>query len=93
MAKQRNENEIYIGQKPSMNYVLAALTLIQNNYKEIIIKARGRAISKAVDVQQILANRFQKNCKVKSIVTGSEKLDTNDRGTITLSSIEITISC
>ncbi|MEM0355164.1 MAG: DNA-binding protein Alba [Desulfurococcaceae archaeon] len=51
-------NTVLVGKKPPMNYVIAVLTLIHQGVKEIVIKARGRAISKAVDTAEIVRNRF-----------------------------------
>jgi len=44
---------VLIGRKPVMNYVLACITLFHSGAKEVNIKARGRAISRAVDVAEI----------------------------------------
>ena len=51
-------NTIIVGKKPVMNYVLAMLTLLNQGVNEIVVKARGRAISKAVDAIEIVRNRF-----------------------------------
>ena len=86
------ENVIYIGKKAAMNYVMACFNVIQSESKEIIIKARGRSISKAVDTTEILKNRFMKDqIKMISINTGTEQINSKDRGTFSVSSIEITI--
>jgi DNA-binding protein len=53
-----DDNIIYVGNKPVMNYVLAVVTQFNNGADEVLIKARGRAISRAVDVEQISINRF-----------------------------------
>jgi DNA-binding protein len=74
------DNVIYIGKKSTMNYVLAVVTQFNNGREEVTIKARGRAISKAVDVKEIVVNRFLPNLKTKSITTSSEEL-TNEDGT------------
>jgi DNA-binding protein len=82
------EQVIYIGKKPTMNYVLAAVTIFNNDYDELAIKARGRAISRAVDVAEITRNRFVEGVKVKDIKISTEKV-TNERGETSVSSIEI----
>lgn len=52
MARGPNsENIIYIGRKPTMNYVLAVVTQFNSGLNEVTIKARGNAIFKAVDVR------------------------------------------
>ncbi|MGZ7096546.1 MAG: DNA-binding protein Alba, partial [Methanobacterium sp.] len=53
-----DENVVYIGTKPVMNYVLAVVTQMNNGSSEVMLKARGRAISRAVDVAEIVRNKF-----------------------------------
>ena len=58
-----------------MNYVLAIITnLSASNSKEITLKARGRAISTAVDVAEITRRRFMKDLKVNRIALGTEEM-------------------
>ncbi|WP_287582696.1 DNA-binding protein Alba [Candidatus Borrarchaeum sp.] len=82
-------NIIYVGSKPVMNYVLAAITIFHGNIKEVLIKARGRAISRSVDVAEIIKNKFLTDIKVKSITTGTEMLRTEDGNEFNTSTIEI----
>jgi len=89
---QSEENVIFIGRKAAMNYVMACFTVIQSGAKELVIKARGKSISKAVDVLEILKNRFMKDqIEVVSITTGTEQIESPDRGTFSISTIEIVI--
>ena len=85
-----DENVIFIGNKPPMSYVLAVVTEFKkDNTNEVIIKARGRAISRAVDTAEIVRNRFVTESTVKKIEIGTESV-TNDEGrTHNVSSIEI----
>lgn len=91
--ERADENTIYVGQKPPMSYVLAVITQFNNNGANVvIIKARGRAISTAVDTAEIVRNRFMKNVKLKDIIIGTESI-TNEEGRISnVSSIEISLS-
>lgn len=84
------ENVIYIGNKPVMNYVLAVITQINKGAKKVILKARGRAISKSVDVAETVRNRFLQNLAIADIVTGTEKIETDER-TSNVSTIAITL--
>ena len=78
--KRTDENVIYIGKKPSMSYVLAVVTEFNGNgSKEVILKARGRSISTAVDTAEIVRNRFMKDAKLKDIKIGTESV-TNEEG-------------
>jgi len=66
---------VFIGSKPPMNYVLAIITsLSASNAKDITLKARGRAITTAVDVAEITRNRFIKDLKVSNIAIGTEEM-------------------
>lgn len=85
------ENAVLVGNKPIMNYVLACLTLFHQGAKEISVKARGRAISKAVDIVEIVRNRFLTNVKVKNVEIGTEQITTQDGRTINTSTISITL--
>jgi|Deesub1362B_J571_1020462.scaffolds.fasta_scaffold00054_117 DNA-binding protein len=89
------ENTIFIGRKPPMNYVLAVITgLSASNVKEINLKARGRAISTAVDVAEITRSRFMKNLEVSKIALGTEEMpprEGENRARM-VSTIEITLT-
>lgn len=86
------ENTVYIGNKPLMNYVLAVVTQFNNGNQQVTIKARGRAISRAVDVAEIVRHRFILEAVVKDIKIETEVL-TGEGGTpANVSSIEIFMS-
>jgi len=83
-------NTVLVGKKPVMNYVLACLTLFQNGADSVFIKARGRAISKAVDVAQIMTKRFATDVIVKKIDINTEQVKSNETGNMSnVSSMEI----
>jgi DNA-binding protein len=70
-----NSGIVFIGNKPPMSYVLAIITsLSASNAKEITLKARGRAISTAVDAAEITRRRFIKDLKVNKITIGTEEM-------------------
>jgi archaea-specific DNA-binding protein len=86
----REPNTIYVGKKPTMNYVLACLTQINNGSNVVTVKARGRAISRAVDVAQVLTKRFATDIKVQGITINTEQVkSTMTGGMSNVSSIEI----
>jgi DNA-binding protein len=86
-------NTVLVGKKPVMNYVLAILTLINQGVGEIVVKARGRAISKAVDAIEIVRNRFLPGkVDVKNINIGSQTITSSDGRQSRVSTIEIVIS-
>ena len=92
--KRRNdENIIYVGSKPPMSYVLAIITQFQSSGSdEVIIKARGRSISTAVDAAEITRNRFMKDAKLKDIHIGTESITNEEGRTSNVSSIEIILT-
>ena len=66
---------VFIGSKPPMDYVLAVMTrLSAGNAKEVVLKARGQAITTAVDVAEITRNRFLKDLKVSKVAIGTEEM-------------------
>lgn len=86
-------NTVLIGKKPAMNYVLACLTLFQNGINEVHIKARGKAISTAVDVAEITRKRFATEAKLKEIKIDTEQLKNAEINTMSnVSSIEIILA-
>ncbi len=84
-------NIIYIGKKPTMNYVLAVVTQFNSGAPEVAIKARGNSISKAVDVKEIVVNRFLPAVREKSIKTSSEELTNEDGSRSKVSAIHIVL--
>ena len=88
---EKSDNTVFIGKKPSMAYVLAVVTQFSEGQSEIYLKARGKAISKAVDVAEIVKNKFVQDAKVKSIKIGTEVLETESKEKINVSTIEVTL--
>ncbi len=87
-----DENTVYIGKKETMNYVMAVVTQFNSGSDEVVIKARGRAISKAVDVAEITKNRFVPTSDIIDIKTDTEQLEREGgEGTTNVSSMEITM--
>jgi DNA-binding protein len=68
------DNTVFVGSKPPMNYVLAVITQFHNGAKKVEVKARGRAISRAVDVAEIVRNKFMGDLKIGDISIGTEEL-------------------
>jgi archaea-specific DNA-binding protein len=85
-------NAVLIGKKPIMNYVLACITFFHGGAKEVSIKARGKSITRAIDVAEVVRRRFLPDVKVKSINISTEQLKHLDSDQLTnVSSIEITL--
>ncbi len=89
----RDPNTIFIGKKPPMNYVLAVMTNFNmSDTKEVTLKARGRAITTAVDVAEIVRNKFKKDLKVSKVNIGTDTVQQEEGGTRNISTIEITLN-
>jgi DNA-binding protein len=91
---QEDTNIIFIGEKPFMNYVTGVVTQFKTkNQKEVVIKARGKFISRAVDVAEVSAKKFLKeeNIKVKDITISSEEFENKEGRKISVSTIDITL--
>jgi DNA-binding protein len=92
MGFDRSEdNTIFVGRKPSMAYVLGVITQFNEGKSEVYVKARGKAISRAVDVAEIVRRRFLSDVRVKSIDIGTEERELEDKTKINVSSIEIVL--
>jgi len=88
----REPNVVFIGQKPVMNYVTACLTVFNTGGKEVILKARGNAISRAVDTVEVLRRGFIKDLVVKDIKLGTEEITREANRKSNVSTIEITVT-
>ncbi|MDD3406888.1 MAG: DNA-binding protein Alba [Methanomicrobium sp.] len=86
-----SDNTVFVGNKPVMNYVLAVVTQFNQGAEEVSVKARGKAISRAVDTTEIALNRFLEDVKKTGIETSTEVVDT-ESGKTNVSSIEIKLS-
>ncbi|HUT00028.1 MAG TPA: DNA-binding protein Alba [Candidatus Thermoplasmatota archaeon] len=95
-AKKKLDSEsniIYVGNKPPMNYVTAIMALLNSGeYSEVVLKARGNAISRAVDAAEITHNRFLTNSEVTHIEIGTEAVTNEDGRKSNVSSIEICLA-
>ena len=87
------DNVVFIGKKNVISYVLAVVTQFTNVAADkVVIKARGKVISKAVDVAEIVRNRFLPNVKVEKIEIKTEELTSEDGSRSKVSCIEISLS-
>jgi DNA-binding protein Alba len=92
---ERPQDVIFVGNKPPMSYVLAIITAFSSGTaKEITLKARGQAITTAVDVAEITRNRFIKDLKVTKIAVGTAEMPPREGETRSrmVSTIEITLT-
>ncbi len=86
-----DDNVIFVGKKPTMSYVLAVITQFSEGAKEVHIKARGRSISRAVDVVEVVRNRFINDVK-HEIEIGTEKITGENNAELNVSTIDIKLT-
>ncbi len=81
-------NMVFIGKKGAMAYVLAVITQFSDGAKDVTIKARGKSISRAVDVAEIVRNKSQE-IKLVNIDISTEEVETEDGRPLKISAIAI----
>ncbi len=87
------DNVVLIGRKPVMNYVTACITFFNSGEKQVVVKARGRAICRAVDTVELLHRAFVKDLEIERIVINTEELVRAEGGQKSnVSTIEIAVS-
>jgi archaea-specific DNA-binding protein len=97
MSTQHNNadkprNAVFIGKKPLMTYVTATLVQLANE-PTVVIKARGKSITRAVDVAQIIVKRMDTlGYKIGPVKVGTETVSSEDGKTRNVSTIEVSIS-
>jgi DNA-binding protein len=93
--RKTDENVVFIGGKPFMNYVTAVvMQFTTKNAKDVVVKARGKFISRAVDVAEVTAKRFLKehNISTSDIKINSEEFENKEGQKVNVSTIEITLA-
>lgn len=87
-----NNKVVFVGQKPVKNYVLACLTSFSSGSDKVTIKARGRAICKAVDTAELLRRAFLKDAQLQEITICTEQVTREGDRKTNVSAIEITVA-
>ena len=88
-----DDNSVFIGEKPFMNYVTGVvMQFTTKNAPEVIVKARGKFISRAVDVAEVARKRFlEGKIDVKDIKIDSEEFQNKEGKQVRVSTIEVTL--
>ena len=86
---QLESNTVFVGNKPVMTYVLSVISRVNSGGNEVTLKARGRAITTAVDVAQIAKRRFMNSLQIDDVKIDTEEVETREGGKRSVSSIEI----
>ena len=88
------ENTIFVGGKPFMNYVTGVvMQFTTKGANEVVVKARGKFISRAVDVAEVASKRFlEGQVEIKDIKIDSEEFTNKEGKQVRVSTIEITLA-
>ncbi len=88
-----DDNSIFVGGKPFMNYVTGVvMQFTTKNANEVLIKARGKFISRAVDIAEVSTKRFLvEQVKLKGVKIDSEEFENKEGKQVRVSTIEITL--
>lgn len=89
---ENDDNTVYVGSKPAMSYVLAVVTQFNEGHETVHVKARGKAISRAVDVAEMIQTKFEEDAKVDDISIDTDKIETDEGDELNVSSIQIDLS-
>jgi len=92
VAEQEDDNTVYVGSKPAMSYVLAVVTQFSEGHETVHVKARGKAISRAVDVAEIVRDRFVEDAEIDDISIGTDEIETDEGDKLNVSSIQINLT-
>ncbi|MFH0897857.1 MAG: DNA-binding protein Alba [Candidatus Bathyarchaeota archaeon] len=92
MAEQQQGDVVLIGRKPTMNNVIACITLFNSGKQTITVRARGLVISHAVDTVELLRRAFIKDLEVQTITIGSQEFQNASDLSSNVSTIDIVIS-
>lgn len=90
--EEGDDNTVYIGSKTAMSYVHAVVTQFSEGQETVHIKARGKAISRAVDVVEFVRNRFVEEAEVDDITIGTDSIETDEEDELNVSSIQIDLT-
>jgi len=93
MAEKNDDHVVFIGSKPFMNYVTGVvMQFTTQNAREVVIKARGKFISRCVDVAEVSAKRFLEGAvEIKDIKADSEEFENKEGKTVRVSTLEVTL--
>ena len=90
--KPKGYSEIFIGGKAFMNYVTGVVMQFNGGAVDVSIKARGKYISRAVDVAEVVKNRFFQGVEIKEVKIGSEEFTGDNNRQIRVSTIDIVLT-
>ena len=93
MTEGKDDHTVFIGAKPFMNYVTGVvMQFTTQGASEVLVKARGKFITRAVDVYEVSCKRFlEGQIKIKDIKVDSEEFKNKEGRQVRVSTIDITL--
>ncbi len=93
-TEKNDEHTIFVGSKPFMNYVTGVvMQFTTQSAGEVVVKARGKFISRAVDIAEVTTKRFLENqVELKDIRIDSEEFENKEGKQVRVSTIEIVLN-
>lgn len=94
MTDKRDDHTVFIGSKPFMNYVTGVvMQFTTKGASEVIVKARGKFITRAVDIAEVASKRFlEGQIDVNNIAIDSEEFENKEGKRVRVSTIEISLA-
>jgi DNA-binding protein len=89
---EEDDNTVYVGSKPAMSYVLAVVTQFNEGHETVHVKARGKAISRSVDVAEMVRSKFEDTAEVEEISIDTDQIETDEGDELNVSSIQIDLT-
>ena len=93
MTEGKDDHTVFIGAKPFMNYVTGVvMQFTTQSAKEVLVKARGKFITRAVDVAEVACKRFlEGQIKIRDIKVDSEQFKNKEGKDVRVSTIDIAL--
>ncbi|MEA1943874.1 MAG: DNA-binding protein Alba [Euryarchaeota archaeon] len=91
-TNESDDNSVFVGKKSVMDYVMAIMAQFNKGTDDVVVKARGHAISRAVDAVEVTRNRYLPDIQVNDIKIGTEEMEGKRGDMINVSWIELFLS-
>lgn len=89
---ESDDNSVFVGKKSVMDYVMAIMAQFNKGTDDVVVKARGHAISRAVDAVEVTRNRYLPDIQVNDIKIGTEEMEGKRGDMVNVSWIELFLS-
>lgn len=92
--KKTDDSVILVGERPFMNYVTAVVMQFNIGAKnEVAIKSRGKFMSKAIDIEEVVRHRFLSDVvELKNVKIESESFTNKEGRVVRVSTLELVLA-